>query len=169
MTEPLPQIHVTTSKGDLLLELFEDDAPNTVANFVSLAESGFYDGIVFHRVVPNFVIQAGDPNTKDPAKKNLWGTGGPGYCIDCETEKNPRKHEAKFLSMAHAGPNTGGSQFFVTHVATPHLDGVHTVFGRVVEGQEVVDAIAEGDRIEKATVRQKRDHEYTPAKNANRR
>jgi peptidyl-prolyl cis-trans isomerase B (cyclophilin B) len=169
MTEPLPQVHMGTSKGEILLELFEDDAPNTVANFINLAESGFYDGIVFHRVVPNFVVQAGDPQTKDPAKKALWGTGGPGYCIDCETDGNERKHEPKFLSMAHAGLNTGGSQFFITHTATPHLDGKHTVFGRVVEGHDVVDAIAEGDQIEKAMVRAKRDHEYAPVKNANER
>ena len=169
MTEPLPMIRMTTTKGDLLLEMFEDDAPNTVANFVSLTESGFYDGILFHRVVPSFVIQAGDPQTLDAAKKARWGTGGPGYCIDCETDGNAKRHGAKYLSMAHAGRNSGGSQFFITHVATPHLDGKHTVFGRVIEGEDVVDAIAEGDAIEKAVVEKKRDHDYAPKKNSTRR
>ena len=169
MAEPLPQVQMTTTKGEITLELFEDDAPNTVANFVSLVESGFYDGIVFHRVVPSFVVQVGDPYTKDPAKKDLWGTGGPGYCIDCETKGNSQKHTPKVLSMAHAGPNTGGSQFFITHTNTPHLDGVHTVFGAVLTGQDVVDAIAEGDAIQKATVQSRRDHDYAPVKNANRK
>ena len=169
MSEPLPQVTMETSKGRIVVEMFEDDAPNTVANFVSLVESGFYDGILFHRVVPNFVIQAGDPQTKDPALRERWGTGGPGYCIDCETKDNPRKHGPKVLSMAHAGPNTGGSQFFITHVATPHLDGVHTVFGRVVSGEGVVDEIREGDAITRATVAGKRDHDYAPRKNSIRR
>ncbi|MCU0724779.1 MAG: peptidylprolyl isomerase [Planctomycetes bacterium] len=169
MAEPLPQVKMETSKGEILLELFEDDAPNTVANFVNLVETGFYDGIVFHRVIPNFVIQGGDPQTKDPAKKSRWGTGGPGWCIDCETKGNPQKHGPKVLSMAHAGLNTGGSQFFITHVATPHLDGKHTVFGRVVEGQAVVDAVRQGDTIVKATVTSKRNHIYEPQKNDLRR
>jgi cyclophilin family peptidyl-prolyl cis-trans isomerase len=165
MSEPLPRIEMKTSKGDILLEMFEDDAPNTVANFVSLVEAGFYDGILFHRVVPDFVVQAGDPQTKDADKRARWGTGGPGYCIDCETEGNARIHEPKVLSMAHAGLNTGGSQFFITHTATPHLNGRHTVFGQVTEGHDIVDQIAEGDVIEKATVLAKRDHEYAPTKN----
>ncbi len=168
MSEPLPRVLLETDKGGIELELFEDDAPNTVANFVSLVEAGFYDGILFHRVVPNFVVQAGDPQTKDPALRARWGTGGPGYTIDCETRGNPRKHGPKVISMAHAGPNTGGSQFFITHVATPHLDGVHTVFGRVVAGEEVVDAIAEGDAIRKASVTARRDHDYVPVKNTGR-
>jgi peptidyl-prolyl cis-trans isomerase B (cyclophilin B) len=168
MSEPLPQVKLTTSKGEILLELFEDETPNTVANFVSLAESGFYDGVVFHRVIPNFMVQCGDPLTKDPDQRSRWGTGGPGYCIDCET-KTSRKHGPKVLSMAHAGKNTGGSQFFITHVATPHLDGVHTVFGQVVEGAEVVDAIRQGDEITKAEVVSKRDHAYEPKKNSTRR
>ena len=167
MSEPLPQMIMHTSKGQIKLELFEDDAPNAVANFVNLAESGFYDGIKFHRVIADFVIQAGDPLTKDINKRPYWGTGGPGYCIDCEVSANniPQKHGAKYLSMAHAGPNTGGSQFFITHRATPHLDGVHTVFGRVIEGAEIVDAIEQGDVIEKAEVISKRDHDYVPVKN----
>jgi len=169
MSEPLPQVRMNTSKGEILLELFEDDAPNTVANFVSLVESGFYDGVVVHRVVPNFVVQAGDPLTKDPAKKSRWGTGGPGYCIDCELKSNPQKHEAKVLSMAHAGRNTGGSQFFITHKPAPHLDGEHTVFGRVIDGADVVDRIREGDAIETATIESKRAHDYAPIKNKVRR
>ena len=169
MSEPLPQVKFETTKGEILLELFEDDAPNTVANFVSLVDKGFYDGILFHRVIPSFVVQAGDPQTKDEALKGRWGTGGPGYCIDCETKGNERKHGPKVLSMAHAGPNTGGSQFFITHVATPHLDGVHTVFGQVVEGEAIVDTIEQGDAIEAATVVSKRDHDYAPAKNDIRR
>ncbi|MEN8148300.1 MAG: peptidylprolyl isomerase [Planctomycetota bacterium] len=169
MSDPLPQVKFVTTKGEILFELFEDDAPNTVANFVSLVDDGFYDGIVFHRVIPNFVIQAGDPLTKDESQKSRWGTGGPGYCIDCETKGNAKIHEPKVLSMAHAGPNSGGSQFFVTHTATPHLDNVHTVFGKVVTGEDVVDAIAQGDRIESATVVSKRDHDYAPQKNDVRR
>jgi peptidyl-prolyl cis-trans isomerase B (cyclophilin B) len=169
MSESLPQVRLETTKGTIDLELFEDDAPNTVANFVSLVESGFYDGIAFHRVIPNFMIQVGDPKTKDEALRHEWGTGGPGYCIDCETSGNPRKHDAKVLSMAHAGADTGGSQFFITHVPTPHLNGVHTVFGRVEAGEEVVDAIGVGDVVKTATVTAKRDHAYTPEKNDVRR
>ncbi len=165
MSDPLPRIEMKTSKGTILLEMFEDDAPNTVANFVNLAETGFYDGILFHRVIPNFVIQAGDPQTKDENLRSRWGTGGPGYCIDCETAGGNQVHQPKVLSMAHAGLNTGGSQFFITHTTTPHLDGKHTVFGKVVEGEEIVDAIDEGDVIEKLTVLTKRDHDYLPAKN----
>ena len=167
MSEPLPQILMKTNKGQMKLELFEDEAPNAVANFVNLVESGFYDGIKFHRVIEDFMIQVGDPLTKDESKKNLWGTGGPGYCIDCEVSPNnvPHKHGAKYLSMAHAGRNTGGSQFFVTHRPTPHLDGVHTVFGKVIEGEDIVDAIAQGDVIEKAEVISKREHKYIQVKN----
>lgn len=108
------------------IDLFEEDAPGTVENFVSLAKKNFYDGLTFHRVIPGFVIQGGDPNGN--------GTGGPGYTIKCETEGNPNKHERGSLSMAHAGKDTGGSQFFICFEAQPHLDGVHTVFGKVVEG-----------------------------------
>ena len=167
MSEPLPQIVMNTTRGAIKIELFEDDAPNAVANFVNLIESGFYNGIRFHRVIADFVIQAGDPLTKDQTKKPYWGTGGPGYCIDCEVNPShiPHKHGAKYLSMAHAGPNTGGSQFFITHRATPHLDGVHTVFGRVIEGENIVDQIAQNDVIEKAEVLSKRDHDYVPVKN----
>ncbi len=140
-----------TSKGSIELELFDEDAPKTVANFTKLIGQGYYDGLTFHRYVPNFVIQGGCPNTRAGAR-GTPGTGGPGYAIACETKGNPRLHDGPgMLSMAHRGPNTGGSQFFVTLRATPHLDGVHTVFGRVTKGMDVVNQIREGDRIEKAT------------------
>ena len=126
---------IETEKGKIVLELFEEDAPNTVANFVKLANDGFYNGIKFHRVIPNFVIQGGCPRGD--------GTGGPGYTIKCEI--NSRKHKTGTLSMAHAGKDTGGSQFFITHSPQPHLDGVHTVFGQVTEGMDVVNSIKQGD------------------------
>ncbi len=125
-----------TSKGTIHLELFEKDAPGTVANFTKLAKSGFYDGLSFHRVIKNFMIQGGCPEGS--------GRGGPGYKIKCEI--NAQKHTPGTLSMAHAGKDTGGSQFFITHVATPHLDGVHTVFGRTAD-MSVVNAIQQGDKI----------------------
>jgi peptidyl-prolyl cis-trans isomerase B (cyclophilin B) len=151
--EPLPRVTLHTNKGEIVLELAEDDAPNTVANFINLAEKGFYDGVTFHRVIADFMIQGGDPTGT--------GSGGPGYVI--ADEFSPRlKHTRGVISMANAGPNTGGSQFFITHVPCPHLDGKHAVFGRVVEGMDVVDAIRQGDRIEKVTVDRKRDHPYEP-------
>lgn len=125
-----------TEKGSINLELFDADAPNTVQNFVDLAKAGFYDGLNFHRVIPNFMIQGGCP------KGN--GTGGPGYTIKCEINDN--KHEAGSLSMAHRGPDTGGSQFFICHAPQPHLDGVHTVFGKTAD-MDVVNAIRQGDKI----------------------
>ena len=115
-----------TDAGQITLELFDADAPNTVANFVKLAKDGFYDGLAFHRVIDGFMAQGGCPNSREGAK-GMAGTGGPGYTIDCEI--NSQKHQAGTLSMAHAGRNTGGSQFFICHEAQPHLDGVHTVFG----------------------------------------
>jgi peptidyl-prolyl cis-trans isomerase B (cyclophilin B) len=144
---------IETSKGPIRLNLFEKDAPKTVQNFVDLAKKGFYDGTAFHRVIANFMIQGGDPHSKTPGHP-LIGQGGPGYRIPCETAGNPNKHTPGTLSMAHAGKDTGGSQFFITHKATPHLDGVHTVFGRVVgpEDQKVVNAIAQGDKIVRVTV-----------------
>ncbi|BAS58484.1 MULTISPECIES: peptidylprolyl isomerase [Leptolyngbya] len=132
-----------TDKGTINLELFDKDAPNTVKNFVDLANKGFYDGLAFHRVIPNFMIQGGCPNSREGAP-GMPGTGGPGYKINCEI--NPNKHEAGSLSMAHAGRNTGGSQFFICHSAQPHLDGVHTVFGKT-EDMDVVNAIRGNDRI----------------------
>ena len=145
----MAQAIIHTDHGDIRINLFSETAPNTVDNFVKLAKDGFYDGLAFHRVIPNFMIQGGCPNSKEGAS-GMPGTGGPGYKIDCETgPSNPEKHLPGTLSMAHAGPNTGGSQFFVTHTATPHLDGVHTVFGRIVDDadQTVVDAVAQGDRF----------------------
>lgn len=140
------QAVIETEQGTMVVDLYPNEAPGTVANFAKLAKSGFYDGLTFHRVIPNFVIQGGDP------KGN--GTGGPGYTIKCETEGNPHKHLRGSLSMAHAGKDTGGSQFFVCHSPQPHLDGVHTVFGRVVEGLDVVDAIKQGNRMTKVTIQE---------------
>ncbi len=165
--DDLPRVLLKTSKGDITLELFENEAPNTVANFISLVESGFYNELTFHRVLEGFMAQGGCP-TGD-------GTGGPGYNIACECyDENHREHFEGSLSMAHAGRNTGGSQFFITFGPTPHLDGKHTVFGRVVEGMDVVDSLqlrdpmaaapAEPDTITEATVIRKRDHEYQPEK-----
>jgi cyclophilin family peptidyl-prolyl cis-trans isomerase/Skp family chaperone for outer membrane proteins len=166
--DDLPRVKLTTTKGEVVIELFENEAPETVGNFISLVEKGVYNGLKFHRVIPGFMAQGGDP------KGN--GTGGPGYKIYCECRKeNHRKHFRGVLSMAHAGPNTGGSQFFITFDRTPHLDGKHTVFGRVIEGQTmVVDKLqaTEGptagdgapDKIIKAEVIRKRDHEYKPNK-----
>ncbi|MGB2754165.1 MAG: peptidylprolyl isomerase [Phycisphaerae bacterium] len=151
--EPLPQVTLHTNKGAIVVELAEDDAPNTVANFVNLAEKGFYNGVTFHRVLADFMIQGGDPTGT--------GSGGPGYVI--ADEFSPRlRHARGVISMANAGPNTGGSQFFITHVACPHLDGKHAVFGRVIDGMDVVDSIRQGDRIEKVTVDRKRSHPYEP-------
>jgi peptidyl-prolyl cis-trans isomerase B (cyclophilin B) len=134
---------IETDKGNIELTLFEKEAPNTVANFEKLAKSGFYDGLTFHRVIPEFVIQGGCP------KGN--GTGGPGYTIKCEI--NPHKHGTGALSMAHAGKDTGGSQFFITHSPQQHLDGVHTVFGKVIKGMKVVNAVKPGDIMRKVTIR----------------
>ncbi len=143
-----------TSKGTMLIELYEQDAPNTVANFVKLAESGFYDGLAFHRVITDFVIQGGCPFSRDMSDPRV-GTGGPGYKINCETSGGHQRHDRGVLSMAHAGKNTGGSQFFICHNRknTSHLDGVHTVFGKVVEGLDVIDTIKRGDTIEKVTIK----------------
>jgi peptidyl-prolyl cis-trans isomerase B (cyclophilin B) len=137
---------IVTGKGTMKVELYEQDAPNTVANFVKLSEKGYYDGLTFHRVIPDFVIQGGCPKGS--------GTGGPGYSIDCELTGSNQYHDRGVLSMAHAGRNTGGSQFFVCHSRnnTSHLDGVHTCFGKVTEGVEFVDEIREGDKIEKITI-----------------
>jgi peptidyl-prolyl cis-trans isomerase B (cyclophilin B) len=140
----MKKVIMETNKGTIELELFEKDAPKTVANFVKLINDGFYDGLTFHRVIPDFVIQGGCP------KGN--GTGGPGYTIKCETEGNPNKHGTGALSMAHAGKDTGGSQFFITHSPQPHLDGVHTVFGKVISGMDVVNKIQPNDKMTKVTV-----------------
>jgi len=135
---------IEMDKGTITIELFSEDAPKTVANFEKLIKEGFYDGLTFHRVIKNFVAQGGCPTGN--------GTGGPGYKIPCETKGNPRKHIRGALSMAHAGPNTGGSQFFIVYAPQPHLDGVHTVFGQVISGLDVVDAIGAGDVMKKVTI-----------------
>ncbi|MEO1510002.1 MAG: peptidylprolyl isomerase [Cyanobacteria bacterium J06633_23] len=132
-----------TDKGTINIDFFDSDAPNTVANFVKLSKDGFYDGLNFHRVIPNFMIQGGCPKGT--------GTGGPGYKIKCEINDN--KHEAGSLSMAHAGRDTGGSQFFICHSPQPHLDGVHTVFGKTTD-MDVVNAIKGGDKIVSVTIQE---------------
>ena len=162
--DDLPRVNIETTKGPIVVELFENEAPNTVANFITLVEKGFYDGTPFHRVIGGFMAQGGDPTGT--------GTGGPGHVIACECyEPNARKHFLGTLSMAHAGKDTGGSQFFLTFRPTEHLDGRHTVFGRVVEGLDVLPQLVrtEGpfaggapDQIVKAEVIRKRDHDYTP-------
>ena len=166
--DDLPRVKIKTSAGDLFIELFENEAPNTVANFLSLVEKGFYAGTPFHRVIPEFMAQGGDPTGR--------GTGGPGYVIPCETDQpNARQHFRGSLSMAHAGKDTGGSQFFLTFRPTEHLDGKHTVFGRVIEGFDVLPKIhrtqspdgrpipgIKPDAILEAEVVRKRPHEYAP-------
>jgi peptidyl-prolyl cis-trans isomerase B (cyclophilin B) len=137
---------IDTSKGTIVVELFDSEVPNTVANFEKLANTQFYDGTRFHRVIKNFMIQGGDPLSKDPNNPRV-GTGGPGYTIKCETHLNTHKHVAGTLSMAHAGPNTGGSQFFICHSPQPHLDKKHTVFGQVTQGMDVVNRIERNDVI----------------------
>lgn len=132
---------IKTDKGDMRLKLYPEETPVTVANFVHLSKSGFYDGLKFHRVIPNFVIQGGCPNGT--------GSGGPGWQIGCECDKNTHKHQRGTISMAHAGRNTGGSQFFICHSKQPHLDGIHTVFGDIVDENslKVLDSIRVGDTI----------------------
>ena len=135
-----------TSRGEIVADLFAKDAPNTVNNFIFLAREGFYDGTSFHRVIDNFMIQGGDPTGT--------GRGGPGYKFADELKNNPRKHQVGSLSMANAGPNTNGSQFFITHIVTDWLDGKHTVFGQVRSGQDVVNAVKQGDKLEKVTIQE---------------
>lgn len=145
------EIH--TPKGVMKAELYDDDAPGTVENFVTLAGKGFYEGLAFHRVIPDFVIQGGCPFSKDMGDPRV-GTGGPGYKIKCELSGTKQYHDRGVLSMAHAGKDTGGSQFFICHsrTNTKHLDGKHTCFGKVVEGDEVIDLIRAGDGIEKIVI-----------------
>ncbi len=133
-----------TSRGEIVCELFAKDAPKTVNNFIFLAKEKFYDGTVFHRVIADFMIQGGDPTGT--------GRGGPGYKFEDETNGNPHKHQVGTLSMANAGPNTNGSQFFITHVVTNWLDGKHTVFGKVTKGQDVVNAVQQGDTLKSVTI-----------------
>jgi peptidyl-prolyl cis-trans isomerase B (cyclophilin B) len=140
------RVTLHTSRGDIVCNLFAQEAPNTVNNFIFLARNGFYNGTTFHRVIPNFMIQGGDPTGT--------GRGGPGYKFADEVGPGrvPHRHQTGSLSMANAGPNTNGSQFFITHAPQPHLDGKHTVFGQVLSGQEVVNAVQQGDTINSITV-----------------
>ena len=135
---------ITTTKGDIRVTLFPEEAPLTVANFVNLVQRGYYDGLTFHRVIADFMIQGGDPTAS--------GSGGPGYKFTDEFSPKLRHSSAGILSMANSGPGTNGSQFFITHVPTPHLDGRHSIFGKVASGQDVVDAIAQGDAMEKVVI-----------------
>lgn len=171
--DDLPRVLLKTTKGDMVLELFENEAPNTVANFISLVEKGFYNGLTFHRVLDGFMAQGGCPNGR--------GTGGPGYGIACECGlPGARHHFPATLSMAHAGPNTGGSQFFITFDETTHLNNKHTVFGRVLQGEEFLPKLqridpsrpapgVQPDKILEATVIRKRDHAYVPKTHASTR
>lgn len=139
---------LTTTKGDITFELYQKDTPVTVANFLDLASKKYYDGIVFHRVIPDFMAQVGDPKTKDASLQAEWGTGGPGYTIIDEFKPNLKHDGAGVVSMANTGrASTGGSQFFITFEATPHLDGKHTVFGKVTKGLDVLEKIEQGDKI----------------------
>ncbi len=138
---------IKTSKGDITFELYRDQAPLTTANFLSLAKSGFYNGIVFHRVIPNFMAQVGDPLTKDAKQQNAWGTGGPGYRIKDEFGPGLKHNSEGIVSMANSGPDTGGSQFFITYAETPWLDGKHAIFGKVTAGMDVLEKIEVGDTI----------------------
>ena len=140
----MKKVIMETEKGTLTIEMFDKEAPGTVGNFTKLIEEGFYDGLAFHRVIPGFVAQGGDPAGN--------GTGGPGYTIPCETKGNSKKHLRGSLSMAHRGPNTGGSQFFIVLEPQPHLDGVHTVFGQVIEGLDIINDIRPNDKMIKLTV-----------------
>lgn len=133
-----------TSRGSIVVDLFPKEAPKTVNNFVFLAREGFYDGTVFHRVIPDFMIQGGDPTGT--------GRGGPGYKFEDEFKGNPHKHKVGTLSMANAGPGTNGSQFFITHIKTDWLDGKHTVFGEVKSGQDVVDSVKQGDTLKSVKI-----------------
>lgn len=144
----MKQATIEFDNGEVIeIEMYEEAAPNTVANFEKLANDGFYDGVIFHRVIPGFVAQGGDPTGT--------GAGGAGYTIKCETEGNPHKHVAGSLSMAHAGKDTGSSQFFLVHERQPHLDGVHTVFGQVTNGMDTVLRIKQGDEMKKVRVEEK--------------
>ncbi len=142
---------IETDRGTMVAELYDTETPKTVANFEKLANEGFYDGTRFHRVIPDFVIQGGDPLSKEPNNPRV-GTGGPGYHIKCECHLNTHKHATGSLSMAHAGKDTGGSQFFVCHSPQAHLDGKHTVFGQVTTGVDVINKIKANDVIKSIRV-----------------
>ena len=145
-SEKIYRATMETNKGVIELDLYAQHAPKTVNNFVFLAREGFYDGVSFHRVISDFMIQGGDPTGT--------GSGGPGYQFEDETKGNPLKHESHVISMANAGPNTNGSQFFITHSPQPHLNGHHTVFGKVIKGGDVVDAIRQGDLMEHIEIKE---------------
>lgn len=141
---------IETNRGTIVAELFEKDAPLAAGNFEKLANSGFYDGVKFHRVIPDFMVQGGDPLSRDlPVGDRRIGTGGPGYHIKCETKGNPNKHDVGALSMAHAGKDTGGSQFFMVldENNTRHLNGVHTVFGKITSGIDVLKKLTQNDTM----------------------
>ena len=159
----LPRVEMQTNKGRIVIELFEDDAPNGVANFISLVEKKYYDGQKFHRVIPNFMAQGGDINSKNdnPADD---GQGGPGYTI--KTDLNKRKHFRGSFSYANAGLNTDGSQFFLCVIPTTWLDGRHAVFGRIIEGQAVADSLTKNDELKKVNILFKRNHSYEVKKNS---
>ncbi len=159
--DDLPRVKLVTEKGDVVVELFENEAPNAVANFIELCGKGFYDGTKFHRIVGDFMVQGGDPNSRDADPAND-GQGGPGYSFKDELGANYRRHFRGSLSMANGGPDTNGSQFFITVRPTQHLDGKHVVFGRVLEGMEVVHKLAKGDALKATLVLRKRDHPYRP-------
>lgn len=144
-TDRTYKVTIKTDKGKIELELYPEYAPKTVNNFLFLVGEGFYDGVTFHRVIPDFMIQGGDPTGT--------GRGGPGYVFEDEFENNPLRHETGSLSMANAGPGTNGSQFFITHRPQPHLDGRHTVFGKVISGQDVVDSIKQDDKMRKLIIK----------------
>lgn len=163
----MPKAHIETARGEIIIDLFDDDAPQTVANFIGLAKgekawtdpktgqpgSGpFYNGLRFHRVIPNFMIQGGDPFTRHDDMKTRWGSGNPGFRIPDELQGKKQKHVRGTLSMAHAGPGTGGSQFFICHAPQPHLDRKHTVFGLATVGLDVVDKIQGGDQMLKVWI-----------------
>lgn len=140
-------VTIHTNKGDVVIELFRDKTPLTTLNFLSLAKEGFYDGIIFHRVIPNFMAQVGDPLTKTPGNESRWGSGGPGYTIADEFDESLKHDKEGVVSMANAGPNTGGSQIFITYGPQPHLDGKHAVFGQVTTGMDVLKNLSNGDKI----------------------
>jgi peptidyl-prolyl cis-trans isomerase A (cyclophilin A) len=163
----MKKVHFETDRGEIVCELFDDDAPGAVENFVGLAsgqkewtdpktgekqKKPLYDGLRFHRVIDNFMIQGGDPLTRYEDQRGRWGTGGPGFKIKCETSGKRQKHVRGTLSMAHAGPNTGGSQFFICHSPQPHLDRKHTVFGQVISGDAIIDQIKGGDMMKKVWI-----------------
>ena len=159
--DDLPRVKLVTTKGDIVVELFENEAPNAVASFIDLCEKKFYDGTLFHRVIPDFMAQGGDPLSKDKNPRND-GSGDPGYRFADEFPPGYRRHFRGVLSLANSGKDTNGSQFFITHRPTEHLDGKHVVFGRVTEGMAVVDAIKKGDTLTTVEVLRKRPHAYRP-------